>query len=523
MVKITEITKGNGRDNPRNWGVPHDSWRPHQFETVEWAQNVESFGVLEAPTGSGKSAIATAISHVRPVLVLTKTKNLQNQYAELYGAAVLYGRANYPCVIYPNVSAEDCDRKVCYEKCSYRTALLMARNSPFTALNYALALSSSWLQQDDRPYVFLDEAHELSDITLEWVGCTVYERDVVEFDLPPFPEIHHSGANVLLRLENPVDIALPWLRRVVALTKRYKPTPNMSKSELAHHRRGYRLHNKIENVIRALEQDTTAWFIRSGTGVMGGKGFVARPLTARFHFPTLFRTSGTRIAMSATIGNVGAFAEELGVSDYQARSVPSAFTPEERRVYVLDAPGMGRRSTESDRQRQADVIAGVLKEFPEWSGLVLVTRKSEASFLAERLARRGLQDRVWVTPGADGQYAPTDEQSQAWHARRRAVPNSVCVTWAFWEGYDGVDERICIAAKVPFPYLGDEYERERFEFSKKFFLQRTAWTLEQGLGRTRRSEEDYGEGNGFVAIADGDWVRVKGNLSRGLRDAIARW
>jgi hypothetical protein len=41
------------------------------------------------------------------------------------------------------------------------------------------------------------------------------------------------------------------------------------------------------------------------------------------------------------------------------------------------------------------------------------------------------------------------------------------------------------------------------------------------LGRTRRGrEQDYGEDNGFVAIADGNWTRVKKYLSQSLREAI---
>jgi hypothetical protein len=56
-------------------------------------------------------------------------------------------------------------------------------------------------------------------------------------------------------------------------------------------------------------------------------------------------------------------------------------------------------------------------------------------------------------------------------------------------------------------------------------LQRTAWKLEQGLGRTRRGRrEDYDiDGvNGYVAIADGGWSRVKKYLSKGLQEAIVR-
>jgi len=92
------------------------------------------------------------------------------------------------------------------------------------------------------------------------------------------------------------------------------------------------------------------------------------------------------------------------------------------------------------------------------------------------------------------------------------------------EGYDGLEEKITISAKTPFPGLGDEFERERMNYSGSMYLQRAAWKLEQSLGRTRRGrEEDYdveGERRGLVAIADGNWMRVKKYLSENFKEAL---
>lgn len=513
---------------PTLFGLPHTDWRPHQYETVRWALDLEGVGVLEAPTGSGKSAVARAVASRKTTVVLTRTKQLQQQYATLYGARVVYGRANYPCAAYPDLTADDCPYHSQPQECPYRhqcpylVACRAARESAFVVLNYAYALASRWLASDQRQAVVLDEAHNLSDVALEWAGCTIRERDRVEFGLPDFPTITHRAANVLLRLPDPVDMATSFLEQCRSILRRCDPAKASTPAEREHLRRGMRLARKVESTLAAMRQCKDAWFIRSGVDPETGiTRFVARPLTARFHFPSLFQHAGTTLAMSATIGDPQAFAEELGIVGYDFLSVPSRFSPDQRRVWALDTPGMGRSASPQDFEHQADAIASALKHFPRWSGLVLVTRKSEAIALAKRLGVRGLADRVWVTPGADGQYAPTDEQVKAWEQHRRRVPSAVCITWAFWEGYDGRDERICIVAKVPFPYLGDAYERERMEYSRRFFLQRTAWMLEQGLGRTRRGrDEDYGDENGFVAIADGDWRRVQKQLSQALRDAL---
>jgi hypothetical protein len=87
---------------------------------------------------------------------------------------------------------------------------------------------------------------------------------------------------------------------------------------------GYRLQAvRIQAVRRALKAVEEAWFIRSGPGkcYYRGKpvpGIVIRPLTARYHWPRLFNGfSDSMLLMSATVGNFKAFAEELGITEFE--------------------------------------------------------------------------------------------------------------------------------------------------------------------------------------------------------------
>ena len=82
-------------NDPRDWGVPHDKWRPGQFDSVRWVANeVKRTALLQCSTGSGKSAIATAIGAKRPVLSVCSTKNLQDQYGDIYNWHVMKGKNN---------------------------------------------------------------------------------------------------------------------------------------------------------------------------------------------------------------------------------------------------------------------------------------------------------------------------------------------------------------------------------------------------------------------------------------------
>jgi Rad3-related DNA helicase len=339
----------------------------------------------------------------------------------------------------------------------------------------------------------------------------------------------------------PMPDAIGWLNEsIVILRQRYQELSDIIKDgggdskTRKQLRRCEMLGKKVSSTLHALITYPDDWYIKSGKRARtfrGNKvpGFVCKPLTARHHAPSYFISDDwDTILMSATIGDPVAFSEELGIDDYTYHQVPSEWTPDVRPIEVLAAPVMSRKNTlkhPSAFEKQADVIAEAIHDCNEsWSGLILVTRKSEAGLLAGRLAERGLQDRVWVTPGNDGVYVPTDHQVNAWHKRLRQVPNSICLSWSLWTGYDGLDEKILVAAKSPAPFLGDGFERARMEYSRRFYNWRTGCTLAQGLGRIRRGRAcDYnvnGQVNKRVFIADGSWRRIKKSLPAWMMEAV---
>jgi Rad3-related DNA helicase len=532
--------KMNDAKTPQDYGLDHEKFREYQQDNIEWSISLpsSSVGIIEAPTGSGKTSIAKALSTTRSVIALCRTKNLQDvNYGQKYGAQVLFGRGNYEC-IHPDVDEAMCDECMYIDtsmhkcewssRCLYLLAKDAAQKSPFSALNYHYFMISRWPREIGAGAIILDEAHQLSDIVLDFVGCTITQKDVVDWDLPPIPEIKSQIGVIIKTGPPPNKVALAWLNSAVIAArlayKREKSARNKKRMKKCQS-----LGIKLSATFDALRERPDDWYIKSGAHarkVMGKTvpGFICKPLTARHHFSNFFLNEHTTISMSATIGNREAFTEELGIDDYDMRVVPNRFNPEERKVHVLDVPRMGYKSTLLDYDKQAQAIADAILDCPgEWSGLVHVTRKREAQLLAKRLADKGLGDRMWIMPGWDGTYTPTDEQVSAWDRRRREVPNSICVTWALWEGYDGTEEKINIVAKVPFPFLGSEYERERLSYSNKWYLQRAAYQLEQGCGRTRRGfEEDYGDENGFVAIADANVTRVEKYLSKSAQEALVK-
>ena len=400
-----------------------------------------------------------------------------------------------------------------------------------SSLNYAYYLLSKWPKEIPYDVLIMDEAHMLSDITLDHAGISIHERVIQEWDLPFLPSITgNESISVFYKQETPQDKAKAWLNKCLnILNTKYK---GLKSSVKMHDKKGQakltrckNLISKISSTIQSMEVNDSQWFIQSGPGLISYRGsmlagLIARPLTAKHHFSGLFSSAPISVLMSATIGNVEAFTDELGIEDYDWNVVPSNWHPETRPVYDLQAPRMGYKSGQSDYEKQADVIYQAISECPsDWMGVVHVTRKNEAPLLAERLRKRGLGSRMWYPNGGS-----TNQQMAEWENFKRITHGAIGVVYSWTEGVDLFDEKICISAKIPYPPLGDPFEKARQMAYGKFYLQRTAWKFMQSLGRTRRGEKEHydidGQKNGLVAIADGNWTRIRKYISQDILDTI---
>jgi Rad3-related DNA helicase len=183
---------------------------------------------------------------------------------------------------------------------------------------------------------------------------------------------------------------------------------------------------------------------------------------------------------------------------------------------------MNYSSSEADRQKNAELIASVLRL--DKCGTIHVASKSGAYELAERLYDIADEEQLPFEFFTPTEGIGTDNQLQEWYDRRS--PGTYCITWAFHEGVDLGSDDIGIMAKVPYPSIGSNYEKARLKFDEGWYLEKVAYRIEQICGRLRRGrKEHYLPGVKQVYIADGAWQsrRLKSLLSDDFRRSIRRY
>ncbi|MBE6496646.1 MAG: hypothetical protein E7Z78_09445, partial [Methanobrevibacter thaueri] len=182
-----------------HWSLPKYNPRSGQIVLINKINNAIGQGykniILEAGTGTGKSAIATTLANMyEDSYILTMTKQLQQQYMDDFSSMLveIKGRGNYKC----NYKGS-CDFCIKAEynlskcsDCEYLTALNKAKESENVLTNYDYfyyaVVSNSVL--NSRELLILDEAHNLerkmlalssSDLNREYIA-TKFGIDVFE-------------------------------------------------------------------------------------------------------------------------------------------------------------------------------------------------------------------------------------------------------------------------------------------------------------------------------------------------------
>jgi Rad3-related DNA helicase len=511
-MRLHEIAK----KVPSALGVPHETWRPNQYDMYEKAMRIDEAGggfmFGELPTGSGKTAVATALGHHRQVLVVVHTLSLLSQYENQYGFSVVRGRQEYSCNwerkrrkwrekygFYPLCS--DCtfdpmSKCPVSEKCPYLVAKHIALNAKRAACTYRYIGVSEMMKKRYGNIVF-DEAHDSAEELVRFNTMEISYDRMRKLGLPAFPItwMGEDNKGAVIGETEKSDI-FTWLKK--SMTRLAKAAEKDNR-EGARCRRAYRRFDRMSEQLFGGE-----WFLR-----IADQGVELLALDASRIARSIFKYKHTKLLMSATIGNPAPLAQSLGIDKYEFHTYPHPVPKEFRMVKDLKMPRMTKHNLQNNVDYpylQATAIWKWIQNFPpRWRGVIVTTSYKKIVALANSLKPLAKERRLIV------QYAgeKVGDVVERFITDVRAGDIMIGTIQGMGSGLDlyGDLARWIVVAGTPHENPTDEYGKARRRIfggiSYQYWVTYNA--VVQACGRVSRAEQDE-NGNwlpNYAAIADG--------------------
>lgn len=541
--------------NPRLLGLPHAEWRPgqqHAYQTaVEKLTSGGGYLVLDAPVGTGKSAIPTALGAHHYVTVLVHNHGLLHQYRDVYGFEIIKGKAEYRCIHSDKTeywrkhfdlvpTAADChylDPTDCeyYIDCPYQVARSMALRSKRCAVTYKYATLSEAIHERDGVLV-MDEAHMVYDELLEFAQFQMDEttRRTYKFAAFPLRGYGENGEGDLLT-DQAHTVLVNWIMdcitKVAEVDLFNQMTPLGAKQR--------KIYEQLKKALEMLSCDQPLFYFCNLPAELNDWRFEGvkerhpilqlRSLDVKDIVREIIGKKKLTVMMSATIGNPAALMSEMGIAEYEAYSYDHPVPVANRPIYDLGIAKMTKANLDSNPalyRLQADRIAEFIQSLdPHWRGIVVTSSNYKVNLLRNAL-RKHLNGRV-LLPGE----MTSLQQLEAFIAHPRAGEVLVGAIQRLGTGIslDGDLARFSIVAGVPFSNPGNRFDQLRMstETGKKYSFWSAYNAVMQATGRVTRGEMDamgYYQTN-VAALADGSCTTplARHNYNCWFKSAITPW
>ena len=498
---VIKITNDSMKDweYSQYWSLKEYPPRPEQIRIINEIIEAIEMGfkniIVEAGTGTGKSAIATTIAnYVGDSYILTMTKQLQNQYLNDfdYMLAEIKGTSNYSCSRRP-CNCDDCmqldNNRGRHQNCRYKMALEYAKEHPCVITNYDYIFYAGNYAEvfAPRSLLVLDESHNLEKKIMHLIGKTLNRQTIYKhYGLDIFYPVT-KGAT-LKSIDN-VDYWVGQLRELIVRAKSQKSiAPNNKTRELYSNDI-----KKFNYLITQLEDEEARFIIELPTkkDILKDKmvndkfenGLKAefKPLTISDYSDQLLHFGDIRLFMTGTLGSKDKFCQWIGIDPQETYYlyVKSPF-PIENRPIIKEYVG----SMSNNRWKNGLAITRIqeiISKHKGQKGVIHTSSNQQAWFIKKALASKN----VWVAQG------PTREDTiRRFEASRKSV---ILVGAGIKDGVDfkGDKCRFQIIFKIPYPSLAGKQVNIRMHYDESWYNYQTIMPLMQAYGRGIRDMDDY--------------------------------
>lgn len=494
------------------WPFPNKEIRPIQRKALLWIeQELKNpdikYLILEAPVGSGKSMIAlTTARYINRGLgnsfILTPQRILQAQYMEEFPhnwVNTLYGKSNYSCMNLNSTCEIGSAISSCDDSCRFRIAKQNAKRSPNVVLNYSLALASfSYTNTfNPRELMICDEAHNLESFLCEFDKTNVITQSMAK------------KINVPFKFHTDIDSAIDYLKNIVMpnletylddLEYEVKEIKTLKRSEITkEHISKVAEYNRVCTYFNAVDGliSVSLEYIHQNYVLIHDKKTEYsqfKRLFGKYTFKnTLDNMADKFLMMSGTIFDKNAYCSDLGIDPAQTSfiSLDSTFPIENRPVVVNPVMKMNFSWKEDinskNRKAMIQAIVKILEHHKDDSGIIHTGSFQIADWIIDEL---GFSSHLIFSHGP----ASGEDRNKIIEAFMKSKKPSVLISPSITEGLDLKDDlsRFAIFAKVPFPYIGDQWIKRRMELSSNWYARKTLIDILQGCGRVVRSPTDVG-------------------------------
>jgi len=486
---------------------PKEKYREHQKETLEKIIEAYSNGkdtvILQAPTGSGKTALGTCIANMSDSAYYTTPQViLQEQISKDFKVPVVKGRNRYRCKAIQGKSCEEglCQAKKKY-KCEYRETgtceYYAARDQAILSKTACLSFSYLMTVRENlfpkRELLIIDEAHNIDQFALDMVSVTLKEGDVGSIPMHNDIDKYRDWMDAIaVKLDAEIDmmkqeeesdiVTLGLTEKIVKLT---------------------RIQKKLELAVEDIDSGNEWVFTH------GHRKIQFQPVTSGRFLGNMLYTRGEKLLlMSGTMPKSKIKELDLENRDYEYIEVPSTFPVKNRPIYYLPVGKMNLDSRRGTIPALVDVSKKIISKHYPGKGIIhcgsydiakeifwrMTGIVPEFFFIAEEY--HVPVTKVVKIDGEDVRVIlqHSELREQCLDMLIKSNMPAVLVSVNMTEGIDLYDDRCRyqIVAKVYFPYLGDKRVKKRVDRGEhEWYNTQALIDLIQSYGRGVRSAEDY--------------------------------
>jgi Rad3-related DNA helicase len=501
---------------------PYETIRREQkyvLEKIYENYHKYDYFVIEAPTGTGKSAIAkTLLDNVKYGAVLTSTKHLQNQYeTEFDNMPSVKGKSNYECFYGDGYIR--CDKAPCKINsglkrdcmngclCEYENKVRLIRENSFVS-SYSFFLSNKQYFTEAKKtknhldMIILDECHLLENNLISDVGFSINvlnlndEFDILA-DLPvnefiiataPFKNGFEENKDALVIISNALARRNRYYTEILEDEKfRKLDINNLTVKEIKEYQELVDKQERVDKILSKLNyflyaKDKENWVVEPNEDIL-----YIQPINIGNYFNSRINKYADKVVfLSATILDLDGFVEDLNIDKDRVFKIriPSTFNFKNSPIVYIPCGSMSYKNIDNSIPNVVKEIKRILKEHKGEKGIIHTNNYR----ITEEIIKQVNDKRLIY---CDKNNKLNNEELLKMHEQSKR--DTVLISPSLSTGVDLKDDlsRFQIIIKLPFLSLGDRRVNKKSQVNRNWYTVEMLRGLMQMCGRSTRHANDY--------------------------------